>query len=387
MVRKIQSDEYLKRYDKMTLAERQAYKDRVGQWLRSGGRLLSVRAADFDARLQNVLMVSISWNDAECQAFEEGAHLLSALVNSADTWLPDLLYIKAAKRAINNMIRALSSISFIDTKGAGAPVNQKPKEEPSGKARKEAEAGGGGYIPTGKPAGTVADTKAGTVAVTSAGKKPVEKPTVTVTAVPPRPKHIDQYVHLLPAKTQERAAQVKDLLRELDNAREKARLLMDSVQASPDDRAAWAKKATACDNAVRSIYKELDAEWDKLVKAGRVVVDDFGNARVVPDGEPSDTVAEQEKPELTSEQKHRRRDLRKWLIDIRRGAEGKAREKRIEQWKVNIREYLTLEPLETALKDEKLVAAAEHFGVDIKAAAESQHTKKATSERKPTKQQ
>ena len=387
MVRKIQSDEYLKRYDKMTVAERQTYKDRVGQWLRSGGRLLSVRAADFDARLQNVLMVSISWNDAECQAFEEGSRLLSAQVNSADTWLPDLLYIKAAKRAINNMIRALSSISFIDTKGAGAPVNQKPKEEPSGKTRKEAETGGGGYIPTGKPAGTVADTKAGTVADTKAGKKPVEKPTVTVTAVPPRPKHIDQYVHLLPVKTQERAAKVKDLLRELDNAREKARLLMDSPQASPDDRAAWAKKATSCDNAVRSIYKELDAEWDKLVKSGRIEVDVFGNARVVADGEPSDTVAEQEKPELTSEQKHRRRDLRKWLIDIRRGAEGKAREKRIEQWKVNIREYLTLEPLETALKDEKLVAAAGHFGVDIKAAAESQHTKKATSERKPTKQQ
>ena len=299
MVRKIQSDEYLKRYDKMTVAERQTYKDRVGQWLRSGGRLLSVRAADFGARLQNVLMVSISWNDAECQAFEEGARLLSAQVNSADTWLPDLLYIKAAKRAINNMIRALSSISFIDTKGAGAPVNQKPKEEPSGKTRKEAEAGGGGYIPTGKPAGTVADTKAGTVADTKAGKKPVERPTVTVTAVPPRPKHIDQYVHLLPVKTQERAAKVKDLLRELDNAREKARLLMDSPQASPDDRAAWAKKATSCDNAVRSIYKELDAEWDKLVKSGRIEVDVFGNARVVADGEPSGTVAEQEKPDLS----------------------------------------------------------------------------------------
>lgn len=383
MVRKIQSDEYLKRYDKMTVAERQAYKDRVGQWLRSGGRLLSGRAADFDARLQNVLMVSISWNDAECQAFEAGAHLLSALVNSADTWLPDLLYIKAAKRAINNMIRALSSISFIDTKGAGAPVNQKPKEEPSGKTRKETEAvETGSTKAAAKPLHTEKEKKE------ERGKRKEEGQTSDgrVLPLPVRPKHIDQYVHLLPAKTQERAAQVRGLLRDLDVARENARKLMDAGEQG-DKIAQWAKKATSLDAKVRSIYKELDAEWDKLVKAGRVVVDVFGNARVVPDGEPLDTVAEQEKPELTSEQKHRRRELRKWLIDIRRGAEGKAREKRIEQWKVNIREYLTLEPLETALKDEKLVVAAEHFGVDIKAAAESQHTKKATSERKPTKQQ
>ncbi len=376
MVRKIQSDEYLKRYDKMTVAERQAYKDRVGQWLRYGGRLLPVRAGDFDARLQNVLMVSVSWNDAECQAFEEGAQLLSALVNSADTWLPDLLYIKSAKRAINNMIRTLSSISFIDTRGAGAPVHQKPKEEPSGKTLKEAEAVGGGYIPTGKPAGTVADTKAGTVAVTSVDKNPIEKPTSTVAAVPVRPKHIDQYVHLLPVKTQERAAKVKDLLRELDYAREKARLLMGSPQSSPDDMAVWAKKATACDNAVRRIYNELDAEWEKLVKSGRIEVDVFGNARVVADGEPSVTVAGREKPELTSEQKHRRRELRKWLIDTRRGTEGKAREKRIEQWKENWKEYLTLESLDAALKDEKIVAASAHFGIDIKDATKTQHTEK-----------
>ena len=376
MVRKIQSDEYQKRYDNMTVAERQAYKDRVGQWLRSGGRLLAVRAADFDARLQNVLMVSVSWNDAECQAFEEGARLLSAQVNSADTWLPDLLYVKAAKRAINNMIRTLSPIL---SGGERREERGERKGEPTPALQKENPPL---PLPKGEGEPTPTLPKGGSERKEAAQSIPSE-----VSPLPVRPRHIDQYVHLLPAKTQERAAKVKDLLRELDYAREKARLLMGSPQASRDDMAAWAKKATACDNAVRSIYKELDAEWEKLVKAGRVVVDDLGNARVVPDGKPSDTVAEQEKPELTSEQKHRRRELRKWLIDTRRGAEGKAREKRIEQWKVNWKEYLTLEPLETALKDEKLVKAAEHYGIEIKAVTESQHTGNEPSEIKPTEQQ
>ena len=69
--------------------------------------------------------------------------------------------------------------------------------------------------------------------------------------------------------------------------------------------------------------------------------------------------------ELTSEQKKRRRELRKWLIDLRRGKEGKDREKRIEQWRVNWKEYLTLEPKEKALEDEKILEAAKHFGIDL----------------------
>lgn len=369
MVRKIQNTEYLRRYSNMPSDERKAYTERVGEWLKHGCRSLINRACDVDARFQNVLVVSMNWNDADCAAFEEGAILMSALQNTHDTWLPELLYVKAARRAIRQMAAILSAVPSVATlsrKGADTPVNLNPKEEPSVKNRKETEAVGTDSVSAGKPS-------------------------ETVTAVPPRPKHIDQYVHLLPAKTQERAAKVKDLLRELDYAREKARLLMGSPQASPDDMAAWAKKATACDNAVRSIYKELDAEWEKLVKSGRIEVDVFGNARVVADGGPSETVADQDNPELTSEQKHKRRELRKWLIDTRRGVSGKAREKRIGQWKENWNEYLTLESLDAALKDEKIVAAAAHFGI-VLATAQSQHTNKETSlqersDGQPTEQQ
>ena len=342
----------------MTVAERQSYKDRVGQWLRSGGRLLTRRLDDPDTRLQNVVTVSVSWNDAECQAFEEGARLLSALVNSADTWLPDLLYVKAARRCAQLVISRLTEIVEAQA-GVGAAV---PEDSVLSVKRDAGNTGGAGErnrtaAAVSKPTNTMAGTKS---EVTTDGVTKVM--TDGIAAVPPRPKHIDQYVHLLPVKTQERAAKVKDLLRELDYAREKARLLMGSPQAIRDDMAAWAKKATACDNAVRSIYKELDAEWEKLVKSGRVVVDIFGNARI---SEESRVKSEESSKELTSEQKHRRRELRKWLIDTRRGAEGKARQKRIEQWKENWKEYMTLETLDAALKDEKIVTAARHFGIDL----------------------
>ena len=159
---------------------------------------------------------------------------------------------------------------------------------------------------------------------------------------------------------------VRGLLRELDVAREKMRLLMDDANAKPDARAAWARRATKLDDSLHSIYRELDAEWEKLVKSGRVKVDALGNAFIneelrMKDEEPSD------KHELNSGQKARRRELRKWLIDLRRGKEGEAREKRIEQWRMNWKEYLTLEPLELALKDEKVVQAAAHFGIDLNA--------------------
>lgn len=354
----------------MTAEERLAYKSRVGEWLQTGVLLLRDKTESYECRLQNAIQASMGWNDAESQAFEEGARLLSALVKTADTWLPELLYAKAAGRCIKRMMSILSQ-AFEET-GQQAAAKQLLTEKTAAKAA-PAEKTDKKTVSE-KPAEKAVDTMAETTADNKAAG--------TVAAVPPRPKHIDQYVHLLPAKTQERAAKVKDLLRELDYAREKARLLMGSPQASRDDMAAWAKKATACDNAVRSIYKELDAEWDKLVKSGRIEVDVFGNARVTP----SPALPEgRENISLTSEQKHRRRELRKWLIDTRRGAEGKAREKRIEQWKVNIREYLSLEPLETALKDEKIVAAAEHFGIDL-AATPSQHTAKEPALQEPTTQ-
>lgn len=340
MVRKLQASEYLKRYDNMTADERSAYQDRVGQWLGSGGQALLLRSDGSDVRLKNVLQASVGWNDAECAAFEEGARLLSALFGNCDTWLPDMLYVKAAGRCIRRMANSLSAIasSSADGKGDSSCL---------------------------KPADVLTTTQAGLEKeqFLADGVRQAPDASGTVPPVPVRPKHIDQYVHLLPKSTQERAGEVRELLRELDVAREKARLLMGSPQANPADMGAWAKKATQIDNKLRGIYDELDREWENLVKSGRVVVDAFGNLSVADIEESGSAADEKEKPELTSEQKARRRELRKWLIDTRRG-NGNARKTHVKKWHKNFCEYLTLEG-KTAYEDMKNVEAAKHYGIDL----------------------
>lgn len=369
MVQKLQANAYLKRYDNMEAGERRSYEERVGEWMRCGAPVLDCKADEPGARLQNIMQVSTGWNDQECQAFEQGAVLLSALVGTADTWLPDMLYVKSAKRAVRRMSEALET-AFVDDRVKDAdmtvkPVGFKAKEEPAEGTGKATQA------VTGKTAAV--QVKDG--GATTAGKTGAEKPSDVTQAdtaddgkpadgpFPVRPKHIDQYVHLLPQKTQERAAQVKDLLRGLDEAREKMRLLADDETAKDTDREAWAKKATSIDNKVRRIYDELDAEWARLVKSGRVVVDDLGNARVVEVTEDAGTTTEPDKQELTSEQKARRRELRKWLVDTRRG-NGDSREEHVRKWKENFSEFLSLEG-DAAFGDEKVNAAAGHYGIDM----------------------
>lgn len=351
MIQKISSNEYLKRFDNMTAAEKRLMIDRVGQWLRGDGRLLLVRANDPMARLQNVMQVSVGWNDAECQAWMEGVKLLTAFVVGRDTWLPDMIYNKATKRTIKKIHDVLAAV-VKDGKLTSDPLPKDDVHVVPAVTKKEDS----GYVTHAPFVDSIEQVAPKTEPKIEAMED--SKPAVV------RPKHIDQYVHLLPKKTQEKAATVRGLLRDLDTARENMRKLMQAGEHS-DKMAQWARTATNLDEKVKKIYLELDAEWEKLVNTGKVTMDAFGNVSVTDSAATQSQHTEPEKPELTSEQKRRRRELRKWLIDTRRGAEGKAREKRIEQWKVNISEYLTLEPAEAALKDKKIVAAAKHYGVKI----------------------
>ena len=389
MIKKITTGEYLKDYGTMTAHEREAFRKRVGVWLRTAGERLLVLTDRPMAKAQNLMMMSGRWEKKDCEAAHEGAVLLTALMAVTETWLPSQLWVKSAWRAIRQINSVLSEVKSEKLKvkneaGDGKSLQTKVQRAQTKAQTKSTDKQGG------KPSQTqiAVQTKANATQTTPSGKptgageaqgNPVGKPTGALpakvdtslptgksqgTLIPARPKHIDQYAYLLPKGTQERAGTVRGLLRELDEAREKMRLLMEDVNAKPDARAAWARKATKIDATLKGIYKELDAEWEKLVKSGRVTVDALGNASVGPS--PQNGEAQDAPAELTSEQKARRRELRKWLIDLRRGKDGEAREKRIEQWKMNWKEYLTLEPLEAALKDEKVVAAAAHFGIDIK---------------------
>lgn len=351
MIKKILTGDYLKGYGEMSDRERSAYQKKVRDWLNSdGARLLEMTDRPM-ARSQNLITISLRWSRADCDAVREGVRLLTALVAVADTWLPSLLWTKSAWRAVRHICETLSQTPS-QQKANTRDVKVQQGQQPA----KQAEAAPKSAAHTEKPQ----ERPAALPAPLPTDKKAAE----TVTGVPRRPKHIDQYVHLLPKDTQERASHVKDLLRQLDIARQNANRLMEAGEQG-DRVAQWSKAAAQTDEKLGRIYRELDAEWEKLVRDGRVTVDDLGNAHVTQEatgvGTADKTVA------LTSEQKHRRRDLRKWLIDLRRGGQGKAREARIAQWKVFWKEYLTLEPLDAALKDDKIVAAAKHFGITITA--------------------
>lgn len=416
MIKKILVRDYLKGYGDMTAEERKAFVGRVGEWLaQDGARLLAMTDRPM-ARSQSLMTITTRWTKEDVAATERGISLLSAMVGMAETWLPQQVYMRSAYRAIRQVVSVLSEVSRFKFQVSGevsaAPelpaVGTKVITRGNGKTSEMAKrTEGKGWIGNVRPVTPIKELpKAGQITIhprfgkgdaiaTQQTKKPLlmiktvakeyDAATDTVrvqcAVVPARPKHIDQYVHLLPKATQERASQYGELMRQLGEARDDMQLLMDDDHASAKSREQWAKQATKIDKKIRAIREELDREWDKVAASGRVVIDDLGMAHLVPtsqcnaalndDGAGSNgTTAdgeggEREPVELTSEQKKRRRDLRKWLIDLRRGKEGKDREKRIEQWRVNWKEYLTLEPREKALEDEKILEAAKHFGIDL----------------------
>jgi len=410
MIKKILVRDYLKGYGDMTAEERKAFVGRVGEWLaKDGARLLAMTDRPM-AKSQNLMTITTRWTAEDAKAVTDGIMLMSALVGVADTWLPTQIYMKSAFRAVRQVYVILNSLVGVAVKGkadglnvainpitgapmpktnnaatgqrgAAAPYNQEPKRA----------AGAGAGKPQALPSSVGATASPGSkrqggdAIATQQTKKEQQRTDTSLTShlspltskmVPARPKHIDQYVHLLPKATQERAAEYGELMRQLGEARDNMQLLMGDDHASAKSREQWAKQATKIDKKIRAIREELDREWEKVAESGRVVIDDLGMAHLVPtsqcdaalkgDGTGADGEGgEQEPVELTSEQRKRRRDLRKWLIDLRRGKEGKDREKRIEQWRVNWKEYLTLEPKEKALEDEKILEAAKHFDINI----------------------
>ena len=346
MIQKISSNEYLRRVDNMSVAERESYLNRVGEWLDEQAPLLLQKACEGVARFQNAIQCSAGWNDDECRAWEDGARLLTAIAGKTDTWLPDMLYVKAAKRAIGQMVAVLQPVG---TQAGTAAGTQK------GKTKEEPAAG------TGKVTQSVATFRG----IGKGDHDEKDNPQDTVTIVPVRPKHIDQYVHLLPKKTQEKAATVKELLRDLDTARQKMALLMDDPKSGADSRAAWAKTATKLDEKVKGIYRELDAEWEKLVKSGCVIVDDLGNAHIVPVDNGKLTIDNDgAATELTKEQKAQIKSLRSWLRDTRGPKEaGEKHDAYVARWKEKYQEMVKLVGPDTVT--EAVKNAAKLYGIEL----------------------
>ena len=396
MIRQIQANEYMKRVASMTEAERLDLTKRVGEWLDSSAKLLMPHTNDPLARMQNVMQMGAAWDDHTQDAFNEGVRLLTPFMAVVDTWLPTMIYTKAARRCILNMIDVLRTHapklkatpqSVPDRVASPKPEKTQVKEVQTPFAPKPSLPTNPttSTQPTDKPKNKVGRPRKMTkeeeqAALSNNLFAPNENKLAneaTSSPVIPRPKHIDQYVYLLPERTQIRAAQYGTLMRELEQARSNMKLLIDDPHAKSSERERWAKTAVKVDNQIAALRRELDAGWANLVDTGRVVVDDMGMAHII-DPEtgkiadpkpvvtaPSDDAQEKpqeqpkEKPKpLTPEEKTKRISyLQKWLRDPR----ATATEERKKQWEENAHELLHL----GGTLSDAMVKAGEHYGAKI----------------------
>ena len=367
MIRKIRRDECLPRYDRMNAKERRAYLKQVSTWLDYEKDRLMLLAERPMAKAQNIIQLSARLSQEDCMAFHNGAILLSAHTGLTDTWLPTQLYFYAASRAVKRMAEILEKVQGDKVQGDKVQGNKVQGNKVQGNK-----------VQGDKVQGTKANGNGNRNGNRNGnGKTSNLKPS---TIAPVRPRHIDQYVHLLPQATQEKASRYRELRREIDEAREKLRLLTNDTNASAASREQWAKHIIKLDNQVGSINRELDREWAKLVKQGKVVVDDLGMAHVVPeavqDGQSDkgqgDKVQDA-KPEAkskdsrngksqTSKQTERKEYLKKWLRDTRYGT----KETKGKEWEKNLKELLKLGGKVTP----SIRKAAEHYGVDIESLTE-----------------
>ena len=399
MIKKVKKEEYLNGYGTMSDGERREYQNRVGEWMSTGGRRLLELTERPMAKSQNIMLLSARWKEPEVTAFADGARLLSALIGVADTWLPTQLYAKSAYRAVRKMVALLGEVSgfrFQVSGGGDAIVTQQTKKAVGSLVitkeqkqriiekytKKVLEKHG--KTPAAKPQGTVTAGKAtGTVAKQNpkleTGEAMKPETLYLKPGVPARPRHIDQYVHLLPEETQKRAARYGGLMREFDAAREKLRIVMDDAHASDHEREQWAKKVNWLDVQIGDVRRELDLEWEKVAASGRVFVDDLGIAHVVDeklkmkdeklatDAQGGDQELETLKPEAKAADDLRRAALlRKWLIDTRYGnKDAEKRTKYQEKWREKYREMVRIGGMEAVT--EKVREAAKHYEIDIEA--------------------
>lgn len=360
MIQRIRPSKYLADIRTMTKKEQKDYLKRVGEWLTGNGQRLTKITDRPMALAQNVVQLSIRWSKEECQAFSDGTLLLTALMNVTDTWMPMQLYSRNANKAVRHIIECFNE------------ALREPERQSRGQVPGSATAGTSPHnisVPSPQSqAQSRAQSRGQVPGSATTGTSPHNCPSPH-DLQPVRPKHIDGYVHLLPEKTQERAAQYGPLMREFDSAREKLRLLVNDPHSSARDREAWAKRITAIDKQVKAIRTELDREWDALVKKGGVVVDDLGNARVVKTNDKGEMINDKrdEGAVMTEEEKELKERqkkallLRKWLIDKRNAKTEKQKEK----WLKKYQEMVSLGGEDTVT--DKVREAAKYYGIDLTA--------------------
>lgn len=402
MIYKIAANEWYKRVNNLSELEKEALAQRIDHWLHTKAPILLPRADDPSARMMNVEQVCGDWTTDVQDAFNEGVSLMTPFAGTTDTWLPTMIYTKAAKRAIHKIVDVLTTqlptlgvlpqskptlqphnrstkvstkLSTKDTKDTEKPQNRTTAQPQNGKQGNHLSPIGGEIKREGSNVGKQGNLSSPLV---GGGRGEGLQPISTEGAVP-RPAHIDQYVHLLPEDTQKRAAGYGQLMKDLGTARSNMRILMDDPKSTATEREKWAKTAVALDKRIGDLRTELDTEWDKVVQTGRVALDDFGIAHILDkDGKVADPKPKMEvnvadknetlpkapkkkrapRKEYTEEEKAARiKYLQKWLRDPRPENTAEHRQ----QWKDNARELLSL----GGTISDSMRKAAEHYKVRV----------------------
>lgn len=385
MIKRITVGEWLKRYDNMTEDERLKLAERVGEWLERQAPILTPKTEEPLARVQDVMQMSGAWSTEEQEAFMEGVKLMTSFARATDTWLPEAIYKKSVKRSVLHIIDVLTAFRPKLTVVPASVAPQKPVPSDAAQSSPEAtpKRRGRGRPPKEKSAKV--ENPSPSDKILSQDAKNVAQNTKLLTTdlntIVPRPKHIDQYIHLLPEDTQKRAAQYGALMNDLGTARTNMRLLLDDPQSTAVERERWAKAAVKIDNRIAALRKKLDDEWGRVVATGHVVLDDLGMAHLVDpqtgkvaDPKPKVTIptddkkgtkpkrshhkkTESEKAMTDEEKKKRISYLQKWLRDPR----PEATAERKKQWGLNIKELIALGGRVT----KSIIKAGEHYGVKM----------------------
>ena len=380
MIHKLTAQEYLRRYDNMTATEKRDVMARVGEWLKDRAPMLLKVAEQPETRLLNIMQVSRQWDDGMCGAWEEGVRLMTAFTMTADTWLPDRLYVKASRRCIRLVVDILQEQMSINGIDGLAALGKHDEPKDNGKPEES-------IVPTGQSATRRRGRprKAQTATTSKPVAQPIPHPApqpgptegpairslstgISKTAIP-RPQHIDQYAHLLPETTQKHAAKYGQLMRDLGTARTNMRVLMDDPHSKDWERGQWARTAVKIDEQIAAIRKELDAEWHKIVDTGNVVIDELGVAHIIdpttgkvadpkPKAKKNAKPKSQQQKKLSGEERGKRATYwQKWLRDARPAKTDEHRK----QWEQNAHELIRLGGKLTA----SMIRAGEHYGAKI----------------------
>ena len=267
-------NDYLKPIKMMTEHEKEVYFDRVKRWTEEDyPRLCAVQEA---------------WTASDIKSFDEGCTLISVL-QGARQWLPSKIYQKDIKRRLtwvrdwlDEINRRYGKVDFTamphPSEAMGRAIYVAAKSERS------------------KNYATVVKEQAD--AAVADGKVPA-----TATA---RPKHLDAYLHLLPVKVQEDAAQLSALYLKLGEFHQMLHKIADDLRANPKDREKYAKAVTKTADTIDAIYAEVEAAWEALsdadkAKAGVPLAEVKPTEESVPSGLPAKEEKPSTEPETTEE--------------------------------------------------------------------------------------